>query len=387
MTTPAKFILNPKAEFAPDTRQWAGCPTIEVTGKRIWCGFFTGGRFEPSQENYVVYSYSDNGRNWVDPYAVAICDPKTGHRAMDNQLWRAPDGSLWATWLQPRFDMSLPVPTYADQYASWLLGFFQPDDFWSFVSRCENPEAETPVWSAPQAMFVGTLRNKPLVVREDKWLFPVWLDPQGKDEYYVYYETNDQGKTFQRKQGPRKISDCYCEEPMITLCPDNSLLFLTRTSLGYIGKSRSYDDGETWTETVLSDIPNPCTRFHIRTLPSGRILLINTPRPRPGDRTGMVCSLSEDNGETFRYHLQLDTRRSCSYPDCTLDDEGNIWATWDVQRDNRQEPVPGHPEQSSAAKEIVVTRFTEEDIMAGYFCSEKHIMPAFMYKCLWNQRI
>ena len=73
---------------------------------------------------------------------------------------------------------------------------------------------------------------------------------------------------------------------------------------GYLAESYSYEHMQTWTETKLMDITNPCTCVYLGRLENGMLLLINTPNSRLGDRTGLVASLSLDDGKTWSEPIQ-----------------------------------------------------------------------------------
>ena len=60
---------------------------------------------------------------------------------------------------------------------------------------------------------------------------------------------------------------------MVVERKDGSLLMLIRTKYG-IGEATSDDDGKTWSEVTPSKLPHPASRFFIRRLNSGNLLLI-----------------------------------------------------------------------------------------------------------------
>ena len=388
MNTHNQIFYYPKGEYAPEKRLWNGCPSIQVTGNRLWVSMFTGGRFEPSRHNHNVLMYSDDGgKTWVDPYMVIGCEESASYRAMDSNLWLDPLGRLWFTWERMHFPPDIKDPTYDAMYDEWLKQFFDEDiSCWGIC--CTNPEAEKPVWSEPRFLFAGVLRNKPVVLSNGEWLFPAYM-ACAVAEYYQYYISRDRGETFEFHQGPRRIDGdpCPYEEPMCVETDLGHLIFLVRTETGFIGRSDSYDYGKTWSQTVNTDMGNPSTRFHISKLGSGKLLLINTPRTQLGDRTGIRAFLSEDGGKTWVYSLTLDERRSTTYPDACQDERGNIWAVYDCQRDNRQEPREGDPTYSDAAKEIVLTRFTEDDIVAGAYVSQTSLSATPIRKVYYDRRI
>ena len=129
---------------------------------------------------------------------------------------------------------------------------------------------------------------------------------------------------------------------------DGSLWMLVRTRYG-IGQSVSTDGGFTWSPGWPTDIAGPNSRFHIRRLASGRLLLINH-RNFTG-RSHLTASLSEDDGRTWFGHLLVDERKDVSYPDATVSADGGIYMIHDRER--------------YGAREILVSRFTEEEVARG----------------------
>ena len=77
-------------------RTWQGIPGIERSAKgRVFVCWFTGGTKEPSPENTVLLSYSDDGgKTFTPPEAMAL-PLSDGTRCFDPALWIDPKGRLW----------------------------------------------------------------------------------------------------------------------------------------------------------------------------------------------------------------------------------------------------------------------------------------------------
>ncbi|MBQ4451582.1 MAG: exo-alpha-sialidase [Clostridia bacterium] len=379
-----RVYLRPGREFSPASRLWVGCPSVQVTGKRIWACAFTGGKYEPSRKNHSVLMYSDDGgETWTDPYMAVTCDEENDCRGLDGNLWLDPKGRLWFTWEQARFEHGLPESGFDHVDYEQLMRFFDPDTTcWAMI--CEHPEADEPVWSEPRYLFRGLLRNKPVALSNGAWMFCDY-QAAARNPFYEYHLTFDEGKTFEVRRGPNRMRGDMCpfEEPMCVETENGHLLFMVRTDTGFIAMSESFDFGETWSETRNTDMKNPSARFFVLRLSSGKLLIVNTPRSR--GRTGMRAFLSDD-GKRWTHALTLDTRRNVSYPDGCQDAEGYIWTVYDCQRDNRLEPVTWDESRSFAAKELVITRFREEDLLAGDFVTEGSVMPHWFCKAHYDMR-
>jgi len=167
---------------------------------------------------------------------------------------------------------------------------------------------------------------------------------------------------------PNNISTGYSYETMIQLAHNgdkNGMLIASHASLyGYddgYKMYRSYDNGDTWeVATRFEDAPS--TRIYIGKLKSGRVIYVRNISDT--ERNGMKISLSEDGGVTYPWVLVLDDRKSLSYPDVAEGKDGNIYIVHDRERHNGA-GLDRETWTSTAAKEILICKVTEEDIMKG----------------------
>ena len=77
--------------------------------------------------------------------------------------------------------------------------------------------------------------------------------------------------------------------------------------------------------------------------------------------------LSEDDGKTFPYKLRIDGRDQVSYPDAKQMEDGSIYITYDRERGAYLHSME---DVMKAAREILIARITEEDIINGALTSE-----------------
>ena len=117
---------------------------------------------------------------------------------------------------------------------------------------------------------------------------------------------------------------------MITELRDGRLWLLTRTGGGFLWESHSTDKGLTWTKAKASKIANPGSRFFIRRLASGNLLLVNHYKFK--GRSHLTAQLSADDGATWNDGLLLDERSGVSYPGGVQDRDGLIWIIYDRDR-------------------------------------------------------
>ena len=324
-------------------RSWQGIPGIERTAQgRVFVSWFTGGPKEPSPENTVVLSRSEEGgKTFSAPEAMAR-PGSDGTRCFDPTLWIDPKGRLWYIFNRGNKDTA-------------------KHDVWARL--CDDPDAASPVWGAEfrvgyDAPFAFRM-NKVTVLTTGEWLMPVTLAEKPVRAWSTGYNdqqiatlhgvgiSTDEGRTW-TLHGAVK-SRPWALENMITELKDGRLWMLIRTSTGVLWQSHSTDRGRTWSEGTASTIKSPGSRFFIRRLASGNLLLVN--HHKFTGRSHLTAQLSTDDGATWNDGLLLDERGGISYPDGVQDKNGLIWITYDCDR--------------NGAGEILLAKFREEDVAAG----------------------
>lgn len=328
------IITEPGPQFQDEARPGNMILGMDRTPKgRIW-GLWTG--TGDKQDTYCILATSDDdSRTWSKPrLVVGAPDPVSGthYRALVGNLWTDPLGRLWL---------------FFDQQ---LAGGTGPTGDW-FI-RCDDPDADVPVWSSPVRLAEGCTLNKPTVLLSGAWLLPVsdWAEKKA-----WVFASNDQGKTWIQRGG-LAFPDWAFDEHMIVELHDGRLWMLARTNAG-LHESFSIDQGLTWS------VPQPCaiqhlsSRFFIRRLASGKLLLVkNGPIDRRlAKRSHLSAFLSDDDGRTWRGGLVLDERASVSYPDGFQSPDGLIYILYDWNR---------HTDA-----EILLAKFREEDVLSGKFIS------------------
>lgn len=372
---PAVIYVNSKKErFQDSYRRWQGIPSIEVSKKgRVFINFYTGQEAEVGG-NIMILCVSDDGGDSFRSCAAVVEHPDPECRIYDPCLWMSPDGSLWMTYTQARG--------------------FNDGRSGVWVTVCDQPDETELSWSAPRRIANGIMMNKPLVTSHGEWLFPcaIWCDQSGSipserhglegEQFSNVYASSDEGKTIVLR-GHADIPNRSFDEHMLVEKKDGSLWMLVRTLDG-IGESFSIDQGYTWTSGQKSHIDGPCSRFHIRRLKSGRLLMINHFQfgqkndvddiMSQGDvkawkgRSHLTAMLSEDDGQTWPYTLLLDERDEVSYPDASEAEDGYIYVTYDHERVRE--------------REILLARFTEDDILKGRLESPRGTFRILVNKAL-----
>ncbi len=332
--------------FTPETRLWQGIPAIEKTkGGKLFAALYSGNTKETVGNYCALLESRDDGETWKDPVAVAYIGEHG--RCYDPCLWIDPNGRLWFIWAE-----------HPERCVKAAI--------------CEEPDAETLIWSEVFEIGGEVLLNKPVVLSTGEWLFPsaIWdsrLYGLGGDGNLAgentiggsaVFKSTDRGKTISRIGGAIVPSRSF-DEHMLLEKQDGTIHMYVRTNYG-IGESVSYDRGKTWTTAFDSKLGGPCSRFHIRRLKSGNVLLIN--HVNFSGRNNLTALLSDDDGKTWKWSMLIDGRDEVSYPDAIEDDCGNIYVIYDRERGCFKKSMA---EAQKDAREILLCKFTEEDIKQG----------------------
>ena len=338
---------NELKKFAPDQRIWQGIPSVEVTsGGKVYYTFYGGG-IKEQFGNYCILKTCRT--DFTDHKIIAVEYQGNDGRSYDPCLWIDPLNRLW--WI---FNV---MPNHA-----------------TYATICENPDADEPVFGKPFKIGYDVMLNKPTVLSTGEWLFSiaVWgtgvlavrdcFTPHRDKKAFVYKSVNN-GETFTKLGGAAPVSRSF-DEHMIIEKKDGTLAMYIRTRYG-IGVSYSCDGGNNWSNPVNSWLGGPDSRFFIRRLKSGRLLLVNHYNFK--GRNNLTAMLSEDDGETWKGYLLLDERANVSYPDAIEASDGYIYITYDRERGAFLHRLN---DALSKPREILIAKVTEEDILAGKIVSK-----------------
>jgi predicted neuraminidase len=342
---PVKPNFAPGPEYADNTRLFQGIPGLErARNGRLWAVWYAGGPDEPTEGpgNYVVLVTStDDGKTWSGPKIVI--DPPGDVRAYDSTLWHDPQGRMWLFWAQSSHK-------WDGRSGVWAM-------------HTSNSGDGQPRWSEPRRLCHGIMMNKPTVRKNGDWLLPVsvWAQKPGDGTRPEHrhdlqelvganvFVSSDQGRTFQHLGQTRAVDSIFDEHSIIER-RDGSLWMLLRTKSG-IAESVSVDGGKTWTPAQPSRIPHVNSRFFIRRLRSGNLLMVRHNPPDRKTRSHLMAYLSTDDGKTWSDGMMVDERAGVSYPDGVEDDKGNIRIIYDFER--------------TKSRLILMAVFTEGDVRSG----------------------
>ena len=342
-----------KPEHAVTHRKFTGIPSLCVTPKgRLWATWYAGPTPGEDGNNYIVLSTSaDGGETWKE---VLIADPdgKGPSRYFDANLWITPDGRLQWNWAERR-------PGFGGKWG--VKG-----DLTS-VRYGDDPESETMNWTKPVPVGTGVAMGKTVRLSTGEWAMPVceWF---AAPSAFMYVST-DGGKSWTKRGGCTfdETARRY-DEHMFVENANGDIQLWARTNQG-MGWSVSHDRGRTWARGMGLTIFHTEARFFVTRLKSGRMLLVkhgpmqvferdfgNEPWWEPGRREKLMAFLSEDDGVSWKGGLMIDARDNVSYPDGQQAADGSVYLIHDRER--------------TKAREILCSRFTEEDVLAKKIVSK-----------------
>ncbi len=196
--------------------------------------------------------------------------------------------------------------------------------------------------------------NKPTVLANGDWLLTssVWK----ADNSIKVYASTDQGATFTLR-GTANIAEPKMrgpDEPMIVERKDGTLWMMVR--MRGLAETISRDGGKTWTPVEKIAIQHPTSRFFLRRLQSGALLLVKHGGiQEKTKREKLTALISDDDGKTWQGGLMLDERDDVTYPDGIQTADGTLHIIYDHQR--------------TPLGEILMATFREKDVRAGKIVS------------------
>ena len=364
---PPKINTSPSSKYDVEQQTYVMSSSIEITPKgRHWVSWI--GNEDGPKAIVLAAKSDDDGKTWSKPCLVIdalIPGFPIGRTVIVGHFWTDPLGRLWL---------------FIDQ----SMGHDGDGRRGTWVSICDNPDADNPVWSAPKRIWHGMMLNKPTILSSGEWLLCNQLmqsehrNGKGEHRNYPWFPeldpyrgvnllvSMDQGNTWELRS-VQKFPNPNYHEPMVVEKQNGQLWMLTRVQTGVM-ETFSDDKGYTWTEPVPSkNFKHPASRFFFRKLASGRILLIKN-----GDqlnehngRNQLSAWLTEDDGETWKGGLLIDDRPKVTYPDGTQSSDGTIYVTYDHNR---------------GEGEIIMAKFTEEDVLAGKIVSPQSQLNMVVFK-------
>lgn len=303
----------------PDNRPYAREPVLaRMPDGKLVCTFLSGGVTEPHNKNVVLYKKSyDNGKTWSDTQVIFE------HSAL----------GLWATEIFTEGDTPFMVVTMYNA----LCPFKAMQSFISYTY--DNGETWEYPTAADPSMFNSSIRQGVRLSNGDI-IFPTYfLLPEhnfyfniedryndkkwwsGIDSGVAVAISSDNGKTY-AQYGRVTKKGCHLWEPCVVEAePGHVIMFVRENNTGFLGRADSYDYGKTWSEYVVTSMPNPSSKITALNV-KGKILLISNFNST--ERKNLEIWESSDNGKTFAKLMELEDKdKFFCYPHAIHDKENN----------------------------------------------------------------
>jgi len=294
-------------EFINDPMPTPSChaTTIAESCKGLVSAWF-GGTREGGKDVGIWLSRQEAGK-WLPAVEVA------------NGM--QPDGSRHPCW----------NPVLFQPKSGPLLLFFKVgptcDRWWGMLMTSADGGA---TWTAPKRLpngVIGPVKNKPVELADGRLLCGSSDELGG---WSVHMEcTADNGVTWTRTEPLNDSKSVGAIQPSLLLHRDGSIQAVGRTRQKKVFSVTSADQGKTWGEMTLLDLPNPNSGIDALTLKDGRFLMVCNPVPK--GRSPLAVALSSD-GKTWTNALTLEDEpaKEFSYPAVmqTADGKVHITYTW-----------------------------------------------------------
>ena len=246
-----------------------------------------------------------------------------------------PDGSRFPTW----------NPVLFQPRSGSLMLFYKvgadPQRWWGELKRSADHGR---TWSAAQKLpegFLGPIKNKPVQLSNGDILCPTSQEtPEKTSKWAVYLErSKDGGSSWEKTPWLHDGLKIQAIQPSILFLGGERLLAVGRSRNDRIFQIQSEDNGQTWGEMTLGNLPNNNSGTDAVTLADGRHLIVynhigGTPGKWGGKRTPLNVSISKD-GQHWEAALVLESDPGeYSYPAViqTQDGKVHISYTWKRQR-------------------------------------------------------
>lgn len=212
-----------------------------------------------------------------------------------------------------------------------------PSSWWGMLMTSEDDGV---TWSQPRRLpegIAGPVKNKPVELEDGAILCPTSSEDDG---WRVHFEiTRDHGRTWMRIGPIHDGQTIGAIQPSILFHGESKISALGRTRNGSIFQTWSDDNGITWRDMAMTNLPNPNAGTDAVTLRDGRHLLVYNHTLRnegsPRNREMLNIAISED-GKAWHAALVLENtpKSEFSYPAVIQTDDGmvHITYTWNRRR-------------------------------------------------------
>ncbi|GHB80594.1 sialidase family protein [Persicitalea jodogahamensis] len=315
---PGSKVSLVSEEFVYETAPFPSChaSTLVEVAPGQWLSSWFGGTDEGNKDVGIWLSQNKNGK-WTPPKLMAegVIDANTRYPCWNPVLFKSQEGKV---------------------FLFYKVGP-SPREWWGML-RTSTDNGNT--WSQPERLpegVLGPIKNKPVQLADGTILSP--SSTETRESWKAHIERSvDSGKTWEILAIDPKTEYDVIQGSVLTY-PNQKLQMLCRTKQDRIAAVWSEDNGKTWGDFTLTNLPNPNSGTDAVTLSNGWQMLVHNPvtRGKQSDngRQKLVVSLSED-GKKWKemYVLEDQYRGEFSYPAIVqaADGTAHITYTWNRKK-------------------------------------------------------
>ncbi|MHB0876414.1 MAG: sialidase family protein [Anaerolineae bacterium] len=229
----------------------------------------------------------------------------------------------------PRLADGNPVVWVDEEKRLWLFYVTIVGQWWA-ECKVFAREAEGRGWSEPTVLrheLGWMLRARPVTLASGRVLFP-WYDERDWSSHVMVRAGRDGWERRGHVTAPQGLI-----QPCLAQCADGTVVMYMRTGGrgGWIWRSRSVDEGETWSYPEPTGLPNPNSGIDLLAHSSG--LWVLAYNPTASGRTPLTLAVSEDEGSSWRQAAVAESGPGeFSYPQMVEDDRGLVHLLYTYKR-------------------------------------------------------
>lgn len=286
---------------------------------------FSGNGSDFASAQIIARQSGDEGRTWSD--SRVLQKNTGGMNCMSVTLRRMADGRVALFYLQKNStsDLDLYVRFSTDEAATFgdaILVTNQPG--YHVVNNDRIAQLKNGRLLAPAASTPDVEASKD--------------HPEHGHFVSHCFLSDDGGATWRLGKGHVDADRRGAMEPEVLELSDGRVLMLIRNQLGYIGRSYSSDQGETWSPMESLGLQAPEAPSTVRRVPStGDLMLVwndtyDAKTRSGGARTPLSVAVSRDDGQTWSKVGDLETnpKATYSYTSLTFNGDRILMSYWDT---------------------------------------------------------
>ena len=276
----------------------------------IYSHYYDGKGYDGSPARLVGSLSKDGGRTWSPVWTIADRDKGSQGNVMSASLLRATSGDLLLAYYDRTPEMpakGMVLRRSADEGKTWserLVVTPRNGNRHVANNACLTRLSSGRIVLATRE-YVGGIR----------WPYACWSDDDGHT-WKAGRHVPDPGLTPDQKSGQNVNEPSLCE------LADGRLLMTMRSIAGGQFFSWSSDEGETWTQPVLSPLRGTCSPAILRRIPATEDVMAVWTYGYSG-RTPLVSAISSDGGKTWKHLKRLEQSQyhGYCYTSCIFQDD------------------------------------------------------------------